>query len=77
MKEENIAFARCALSNDFPMDNPEAAAIRWCKKLVNGVLDIFPKLPVHIRIHKESFQSFKGTSAFKIALKWQGVAKKI
>eukprot|EP00956_Cyclotella_meneghiniana_P003609 scaffold4428_cov57-Cyclotella_meneghiniana.AAC.1 len=53
-KEENIAFAQCALSNDFPMDNPEAAAIQWCK-LVNGV-DIFPKLPVHIRIHKESFQ---------------------
>ena len=30
------------------------AAIEWCK-LVDGV-NIFPKLPVHIRIHKESFQ---------------------
>ena len=36
------------------MDDPEAAAVEWCK-LVNGV-DIFPKLPVHIRVHKESFQ---------------------
>ena len=53
-KEENIAFAECALRNDFPMDDPEAAAIEWCK-LVDGV-NIFPKLPVHIRIHKESFQ---------------------
>ena len=53
-KEENIAFANCALRTDFPMDDPEAAAIEWCK-LVNGV-DIFPKLPVHIRIHRESFQ---------------------
>ena len=53
-KEENIAFATCALRADFPMDDPEAAAIEWCK-LVDGV-DIFPKLPVHIRIHRESFQ---------------------
>lgn len=53
-KEENIAFADCALSADFPIEDPDAAAVEWCK-LVNGV-DIFPKLPVHIRIHKESFQ---------------------
>jgi len=53
-KEENIAFAECALRDDFPIDDPEAAAIEWCK-LVDGV-NIFPKLPVHIRIHKESFQ---------------------
>ena len=53
-KEENMAFANCALRRDFPMDDPEAAAIAWCK-LVDGV-NIFPKLPVHIRIHKESFQ---------------------
>eukprot|EP00956_Cyclotella_meneghiniana_P034536 scaffold105890_cov72-Cyclotella_meneghiniana.AAC.1 len=53
-KEENIAFAECALKADFPMNDHEAAAVEWCK-LVNGV-NIFPKLPVHIRLHKESFQ---------------------
>jgi hypothetical protein len=53
-KEENMLFADCALRNDFPMSNPEAAAIKWCQ-YVDGV-SIFPKLPAHIRIHKESFE---------------------
>ena len=41
------------LRNDFPIDENEAA-IAWCK-FVDGV-NIFPKLPVHIRFHKESFE---------------------
>jgi hypothetical protein len=53
-EEEYKQFADCALRNDFPMENADAAAIAWCK-LVDGV-KIFPKLPVHIRIHKESFE---------------------
>ena len=51
--EENKQFAQCVLSNDFPTDEDEAA-IAWCK-FVDGV-NIFPKLPVHIRIHREAFQ---------------------
>jgi hypothetical protein len=53
-KEENILFAELALNNDFPMDNADEAAVVWCK-YVDGV-NIFPKLPVHIRTHKESFE---------------------
>ena len=52
--EENELFADCALRNDFPIDNDNDAAIAWCK-FVDGV-NIFPKLPVHIRLHRESFE---------------------
>jgi hypothetical protein len=52
--EEHQLFAECALRNDFPMEDPDAAAIAWCK-LVDGV-KIFPKLPAHIRIYKEKFE---------------------
>ena len=45
------------MSNDFPTDEDEAA-IAWCK-FVDGV-NIFPKLPVHIRIHREAFQRNQG-----------------
>ena len=53
--DENKTFAKCVLSNDFPpMLNKEMAAIEWCK-FVDGV-KIFPKLPVHIRLHREVFE---------------------
>jgi hypothetical protein len=53
-QEENQLFANCALADDFPMQNADEAAIAWCK-YVDGVT-IFPKLPVHIRTHKEAFE---------------------
>ena len=54
-EEENKLFAECVLRNDFPpMDDDEQAAIAWCQ-FVDGV-NIFPKLPVHIRLHRESFE---------------------
>ena len=53
-EEENRSFAECVLRNDFPIDDEEKAAVAWCK-FVDGV-KIFPKLPVHIRIHKEAFE---------------------
>ncbi len=53
--DENKQFAECVLSNDFPpMLNEEMASIEWCK-YVDGV-KIFPKLPVHIRLHREVFE---------------------
>ncbi len=53
--DENKQFAECVLSNDFPpMLNEEMASIKWCK-YVDGV-KIFPKLPVHIRLHCEVFE---------------------
>ena len=53
--DENKQFAECVLSNDFPpMSNEEMAAIEWCK-YVDGV-KIFPKLQVHIRLHREVFE---------------------
>lgn len=42
------------MRNDFPINDDEKAAISWCKH-VDGV-DIYPKLPVHMRIHKEEFE---------------------
>ena len=53
-KEENIQFAKCALDNSFPFLNDNEAAIEWCK-FVDGVT-IMPKLPVHIRQHREEFE---------------------
>jgi hypothetical protein len=48
-------FAECVLNNDFPpMSNEEMAAIEWCK-FVDGV-KIFPKLSVHIYLHREVFE---------------------
>ena len=52
-EEENKLFARCVLRNDFPTDDDEAV-VAWMK-YVDGV-NIFPKLPVHWRIHKKSFE---------------------
>ena len=52
--EENKQFAECVLRNDFPIDDEDKAAIEWCK-YVDGV-KIFPKLPVHIRIHCDEFE---------------------
>jgi hypothetical protein len=52
-EEESKVFAECALSMEFPMGNAEEAAIEWCK-YVDGV-NVFPKLPVHIRVHREAF----------------------
>lgn len=54
MEEEYKLFAACALRNVFPMENTEDASIAWCK-LFDGI-KVFPKLPVHIRIHKEAFE---------------------
>ena len=52
-EEENRLFAECVLSNDFPADEDDAA-ISWCK-YVDGVR-ILPRFPVHIRIHKATFE---------------------
>ena len=54
-EEENQLFAECVLRNDFPsMEDDNDAAIAWCK-FVDGV-NIFPKLPVHVRIHRDAFE---------------------
>ena len=52
-EEENILFAACVLRNDFPADD-DGAVLAWIKH-VDGV-NIFPKLQVHWRIHKKSFE---------------------
>ncbi|KAL7538491.1 hypothetical protein ACHAXR_008586 [Thalassiosira sp. AJA248-18] len=52
-EEERKKFAQCVLTPGFPTCN-DAASIEWCK-FVDGV-DIFPKLPVHIRTYREQFQ---------------------
>jgi len=52
-REERKKFAQCILSPDFPKSD-DAAAIAWCK-FVDDV-NIFPKLPVHIRTYREKFQ---------------------
>mmetsp|Transcript_44085 Transcript_44085/g.92721 ORF Transcript_44085/g.92721 Transcript_44085/m.92721 type:complete len:199 (-) Transcript_44085:260-856(-) len=43
----------CVLNDNFPTDD-DLAAIAWCK-FVDGV-NVFPKLPVHIRTHREAFE---------------------
>jgi len=54
-EEENKLFAECVLRSDFPtMNDEDEAAVSWCK-FVDGVT-IFPKLPVHIRVHRDSFE---------------------
>ena len=52
-EEENIQFVSCISDDNFPSDEG-LAAIAWCK-YVDGV-KIFPKLPVHIRTHRETFE---------------------
>ena len=52
--EENVLYAQCVLDCDFPLGDDEKAAIAWCKK-VDGV-KIMPKLPVHMRTHREAFK---------------------
>ena len=51
--EENKQYAACVLDHSFPK-NDEDAAIRWCELYVDGV-NIWPKLPVHMRNHREKF----------------------
>jgi len=52
-EDERKKFAQCILNPEFPTSD-DAASIEWCK-FVDGV-DIFPKLPVHIRTYREQFQ---------------------
>ena len=52
-EEENKLFADCVLNSNFPTDDNEAA-IAWCK-FVDGI-KIWPKLGVHMRLHREEFQ---------------------
>jgi len=52
--EENVLYAHCVLDGNFPLDDDEKAAIAWCKH-VDGV-KIMPKLPVHMRTHREAFK---------------------
>lgn len=52
-EEENKLYATLILDPNFPK-NDEDAAIKWCE-YVDGI-KIFPKLPVHIRNHRERFE---------------------
>ncbi|EJK52264.1 hypothetical protein THAOC_28487 [Thalassiosira oceanica] len=52
--EENVLYAHCVLDGNFPLHDDEKAAIAWCKH-VDGV-KIMPKLPVHMRTHREAFK---------------------
>ena len=52
--EENVLYAQCVLDSDFRLDDDEKAAIAWCRH-VDGV-KIMPKLPVHMRTHREAFK---------------------
>ena len=54
--EEKEKFGLCMVNSSFPRDD-EGAAIKWCE-YVDGV-SIMPKLPVHIRNHKEKFERNK------------------
>lgn len=51
-EKEYKLFQRCVLDGNFPQDD-ENFAIEWCR-FVDGD-DIFPKLPVHIRGHREQW----------------------
>ena len=50
-EQENKLFARLILES--PIDDEEMA-VEWCKH-VNGT-NIFPKLPVHVRTHREEWE---------------------
>ena len=50
----NVLYAQCVLDDEFPLLDDEKAAIAWCKH-VDGA-KIMPKLPVHMRTHREAFQ---------------------
>ena len=52
--EEIVLYAHCVLDGNFPLDDDEKAAIAWCEH-VDGV-KIMPKLPVHMRTHREAFK---------------------
>ena len=52
-ENEYKLFQRCVLDSNFPQDD-EGFSIEWCK-FVNGI-DIFPKLEVHIRQHREKWE---------------------
>ena len=54
--EERKQFAKCVLDPSFPKSEEEAS-IRWCK-FVDGV-NIFLKLPVHIRNYRDQFDRFE------------------
>ena len=45
------AYAKFVNESDYPKDDYEAA-IQWCKRYVDGI-DILPKLPSHLRIHRD------------------------
>jgi len=52
--EENVIYAHFVLDGNFPLDDDEKTAIAWWKH-VDGV-EIMPKLPVHMRTHREAFK---------------------
>ena len=50
-EKEFKAYAKFVNESDYPKDDCEAA-IQWCEKYVDGI-DILPKLPSHLRIHRD------------------------
>ena len=50
-EKEFKAYAKFVNESDYPKDDYEAA-IQWCEKYVDGI-DILPKLPSHLRIHRD------------------------
>ena len=52
-EEERKQYAKCILNPAFP-SKEDPASVEWCQ-FVDGV-DIFPKLPVHIRNYRDKFE---------------------
>ena len=50
-EKEFKVYAKFVNESDYPKDDYEAA-IQWCKRYVDGI-DILPKLPSHLRIHRD------------------------